>query len=313
MSFSKHFQNYVTKDPFTDIIGLAKVKSQLLSALLTDRHVLIMGQPGIGKTTLAKNVAKLLPDVGGKKGLDRFIRIQGSPDLTVEDLIGDIDPQKALEFGPLSKEAFVPGKIFQANEGILFFDEVNRCSEKLQNALLQALEEGVATIGSYDVDLPANFLFIGTLNPQDTSTEKLSDAFLDRFDVIEMSFPETPQDEVKILQTHGLKLSVDMPPKLVQAIVDFVRSFRDPSRVKKMPGVRASLGLYERAQANALLNGNKEVTVYDIQQAIPSVITHRIELKPSLKYSTSLDKYVMQEFERIISGANIQSAKGDLT
>ena len=125
------------KEPFTDIIGQDNVKSAVKSALLADRHIIFVGPPGIGKTTLAKNIAKLL----GKN--TPFIRVQGSPDLTVEDLLGDIDPVKALKFGPLSIEAFTKGKIFKADKGILFFDELNRCPEKVQNALLQVLEEEI--------------------------------------------------------------------------------------------------------------------------------------------------------------------------
>jgi len=140
----------LSSDPFPDILGQQQTKQQLKSALLMSRHVLIIGAPGIGKTTLAKNVASML-----KKN---FVRIQGSPDLTAEDLLGDIDPIKAMKFGPLDPKAFTPGKIFKADKGILFFDEVNRCPEKLQNALLQVLEEGKATLGSYTVDFPANFV-----------------------------------------------------------------------------------------------------------------------------------------------------------
>ena len=125
---------------FEEIIGQEPVKEQLKSALLSGRNLILVGQPGIGKTTLARAVTNLLP----KK--QNFVRIQGSPDLTAEDLIGDIDPMKALKFGPLSKEAFTPGKIFKADDGILFFDEVNRCTEKLQNSLLQALEEKIVSM-----------------------------------------------------------------------------------------------------------------------------------------------------------------------
>ena len=107
------------KDLFTDILGQENVKFAMKSALVTGRNIIIVGPAGVGKTTLAKNVAKVM-------NAKKFIRVQGSPDLTVEDLIGDIDPIKALKFGPTSKEAFTLGKIFKANNGVLFFDELNR-------------------------------------------------------------------------------------------------------------------------------------------------------------------------------------------
>ncbi|MBW2999192.1 MoxR family ATPase, partial [Candidatus Woesearchaeota archaeon] len=90
------FKQTIKQSQFSDILGQNFVKNNVKSALVMDRHILIVGAPGIGKTTLAKNIAKLL----GKK--IPFIRIQGSPDLTVEDLLGDIDPIKALKYGPLS-------------------------------------------------------------------------------------------------------------------------------------------------------------------------------------------------------------------
>src|SRR3989344_9523110 len=269
----------IGKEPFGDILGQEEVKSSLKSALLMGRHVIIVGMPGVGKTTLAKNVAKLLPEIEVVKGCPyhcdpkdpicpqcrskkqvssekikgeaRFVRIQGSPDLTVEDLIGDIDPVKAIKYGALSLEAFTPGKIFKANRGILFFDEINRCPEKLQNAMLQVLEERKATIGSYDVDIDADFIFIGTMNPEDSSTEKLSDVFLDRFDFVYMSYPETVDVEKEIVMMRGKKLA-EFPEKLLHLIVYFLRLLREDEKLAKKPGVRPSLGLYERSQSNAL-------------------------------------------------------------
>jgi len=231
------------------------------------------------------------------KGEDRFVRVQGSPDLTAEDLLGDIDPIKALQFGPLSLEAFTPGKIFRANQGILFFDEVNRCPERLQNALLQVLEEGKATIGSYVLEFPASFLFIGTMNPEDSSTEKLSDVFLDRFDMIYLGYPESLDIEKAIVLKKGKKLDVICSDYMLEVMIYFVRMLRQDENIQRKPSVRATLGLYERSQANALLNG-REVTLEDIREAVISVLAHRIELKPSVKYLRSSLEYLRDEFKK---------------
>lgn len=312
------------QDSFTDILGQEKTKEQLKSVLLMGRHVIIAGPPGVGKTTLAKNVAKLLPEITvndcgynclpdkpmcpeckekktlkKKKisGEERFIRIQGSPDLTAEDLIGDIDPIKALKFGPISIEAFSPGKIFKANNGVLFFDEVNRCPEKLQNSLLQILEEKKATIGSYSLDLEADFIFIGTMNPKDSSTETLSDVFVDRFDIIYMSYPETADIEGRIVRAKGKKV-VEFEGKLFSAMIEFIRMLRNNDKLEKVPSVRATIGLYERAQANALLRNKKKVDFECLKDALISVLAHRIKIVPSARYLISPEDFVKEEFEK---------------
>ncbi|MDO8660966.1 MAG: ATP-binding protein, partial [Candidatus Woesearchaeota archaeon] len=297
-TFQKVFLN---KDSFADILGQEKTKQQLKSALIMGRHVIIAGPPGVGKTTLAKNVASLLPELvlndcefhctpthpacpscltkkpktRSVKGVERFVRVQGSPDLTAEDLLGDIDPVKALQFGPSSPQAFTPGKIFKANQGILFFDEVNRAPEKIQNSLLQVLEEGHATIGTHTVELEANFLFIGTMNPDETaSTERLSDVFLDRFDVVLMDHPESLELETRIVHEKGETLPVEFPSPLLANALDFIRGLRIHKDIKRKPSVRASLGVFERAQANAFLNRRKIVIPDDIADAFMSVLAH---------------------------------------
>ncbi len=307
---------------FSDILGQEEAKDQLKSALLTNRNIIIAGPPGIGKTTLAKNLARLLPEIAVNdcqynclperpmcphcrahkatkrktlSGEERFVRVQGSPDLTAEDLIGDIDPIKALKFGPLSLEAFTPGKIFRANNGILFFDEINRCPEKLQNAMLQVLEEKKATINSYMVDIEADFIFVGTMNPKDTSTEKLSDVFMDRFDLVYMGYPESDETEKRIVQKKGKKLAC-FPEPLLSATIRFVRSLREDKNLEKKPSVRATIGLYERAQANATLRNRKAVDFEDVARAAISVLAHRIELNPSTKYLISHEEYIRQSF-----------------
>ena len=322
------------KEPFADIIGQDTAKQGLKSALLMNRHIIIVGAPGIGKTTLAKNIAKLLPDIEvvegcsyhctpsnpicpscrqEKKhktvkleGIKRFIRIQGSPDLTVEDLLGDIDPIKALKFGPLSLEAFTPGKIFKANNGVLFFDELNRCPEKLQNSLLQVLEEKKATIGSYDVDFDVNLVFIGTMNPEDSSTEKLSDVLLDRFDIIYMNYPESIDIEKKIVALKGEKLA-NVSDEMLNLMVYFVRILREDEKLEKKPSVRASIGLYERSQSNALLKGRKNVQFEDIKDVLVSVLSHRIRLKPSVRYLQNIEDFIKEKFHKNVEATKWQN------
>lgn len=282
----------IDQENFSSIVGLADVKKQLKSALLLGRHVILVGGPGMGKTTLVRDVAKLIDE---DNEANVFVRVQGSPDLTIEDLIGDIDPVKAMEFGPLSKEAFVPGKIFKANGGILFFDEINRCSQRLQNALLQVLEEKKVTIGRFDVDTDVDFIFIATMNPQDTNTEPLSDVLLDRFDLIYVHYPTLQSDEEHIVKSRGEEI-IPFPKETFSHMIEFVRKLRANPDVEKVPSVRASIGLYERAQAIAKLNKHKEVRPLDIMEAMTSVLAHRVRLKPSVAYTKNPVQYIQDKF-----------------
>lgn len=319
---------FLEKEIFNSILGQEKAKKELKSALLMHRNIIIVGPPGVGKTTIAKNIANSLPDLEVNdcdfnclpsnaccpfckekkpktkilKGEERFIRIQGSPDLSAEDLLGDIDPTNALKFGPYSLKAFKPGKIFKANHGVLFFDEINRSPEKIQNALLQVLEEKNVTIGSHTIDFPAEFIFIATMNPDETSaTERLSDVFLDRFDIVRMGYPETLEIEKNIVELKAKKLQIKFPPKLFDAFIKFIRNLRDHNDVLKKPSVRASIGVYERSQANAFLADRKSVAKEDVVFALKSVLHSRMELKPSAKYTHNIDEFVEKEIEEHFS------------
>ncbi len=325
------------KGKLNSIIGHEDVKEQLKSALVSGRHIIIVGKPGVGKTTLANNVASLLPEItvndcgfnclpenpvcpsciaGRTKktktisGTARMVRIQGSPDLTSEDIFGDIDPVRAMKYGPLSPEAFMPGKIFKANNGILFFDEINRCPEKLQNALLQAMEEKKITLGSYDVDFNIDFILIATMNPSDTNTEKLSSVLLDRFDLIYMGYPETESIEEEIVKKKGKKI-IETGDKIIKTMVSFIWQLRQDSSIEEAPSVRATLGLYERTQAFALLRHKKKPDIYDFKDAVISVLAHRIKLKPSVKYLTTPQEFLEKNLKEFFEENRINIAESE--
>lgn len=309
------------KDILSVIIGQEDAKEKILASILSGHHLLIEGPPGIGKTTLTKNIAFALPPVKAVKGCPyhcnptapvcptcrmkaesgqkleaeevggqkRFVRIQGSPDLTAEDLLGDIDPSMAFKYGPQDYRSFTPGKLLRGNRGVVFFDEINRVPEKLQNALLEVLEEGIATIGPYDVDYPANFVMVATMNPREhAGVEELSDVLLDRFDVVKMTYPETAERENDIIRRYGMKFEgITVSNEVVNTIVKLVRSTREDPWSKELDqpaSVRAGLSLYEKVQALALLRGDDKAKVEDIKRVATSALGSRVKPSPESKY-----------------------------
>ncbi len=315
---------YLKNNKFlSNIVGKEEIKKEIAKLLVSGRHFILLGPAGIGKTSIAKEIANLLSDIEVLdapipilkeedhplkeyyntnktkilKGKDRFIRIQGSPDLEVEDLIGYINPNLAMEYGVNDIRAFIPGKLLRANHGVLFFDEINRAPERIQNLLLEVLEEGTITIGSYNVQIPQDFLVIATMNPQDfTGTENISEVFLDRFEIIELNYPDK-SEELKILNSKDKKIAEIGNFK--SFIVDFINFLREDKNIILKPSVRASLALLDLAEANALVEGRKIVSLNDVEKAILNVIPHRIKLKPSLKADYDEKTYVQKKLDEL--------------
>jgi MoxR-like ATPase len=276
------------------VIGQAEVIEQILAAIFTRGHCLLVGVPGLAKTLIVSSIAQIL-DVG-------FKRIQFTPDLMPSDITGtmvlDENEQGRREF------RFVRGPIF-AN--IILADEINRTPPKTQAALLEAMQERQVTVGQDSMKLPDPFFVIATQNPiEQEGTYTLPEAQLDRFMFnVKVDYP-TLDEEKRIINSTAkddapeltkvltgkaitnlqkLVRSVPVSEFVTDYVVKLVRATRpkdptSPDFVKRMvdygAGVRAGQYLVRAGQAFAAMDGRFTVAVDDIKKAAPPVLRHRI-------------------------------------
>ena len=179
--------------------------------------------------------------------------------------------------------------------------------------LLQVLEERFATISGYDIDIPTNFIFIGTMNPEDfTGTERLSEVFLDRFDVVYMDYPENEFDENTVLKESAKIRKAEVPERIYKFVAKFIMFLRNSPDIEKKPSVRAGIGLIERAAAHALLQNRNQVSLNDVKKHIISVLRHRIKLKPSLEMAKDVDSFLGQKLQEFMQrNEDFQEAGGE--
>jgi MoxR-like ATPase len=265
------------------IVGKADVIDLALIAMLCEGHVLIEDVPGIGKTTLAKAVARSLHCT--------FRRIQFTPDLLPSDVSGiSFFNQKAQEF------EFRAGPIFAQ---VVLADEINRATPRTQSALLEAMQERQTTVDGETMQLPRPFLVLATQNPIELEgTFPLPEAQIDRFMLrIAMGYPS--EDEERAILTRFERsdplneLAPVVEPAELITMQDAVRSVRMEKSVSNyllalcrntrtaagaLLGVspRGTLALHRASQARAAIQGRDFVLPDDVKQLAPYVLTHRI-------------------------------------
>jgi MoxR-like ATPase len=267
------------------LVGKRDVARLLLAAMLAEGHVLIEDVPGVGKTTLARTLARAL---GGA-----FSRIQFTPDLLPSDITGlTYFDQRQSDF------RFRPGPVF-AN--LVVADEINRATPRTQSALLEAMEERTVTVEGETMSLPRPFLVIATENPIELEgTFPLPEAQIDRFMLrIAIGYPsETEEAEVidrASRQAPGIE-AVTTPERMremIDAVRDvylcedikryvaqIVRATREHEVVELGASPRASIALARASQAFAAIDGRREVLPDDVKKLAAPVLSHRIILSP---------------------------------
>jgi MoxR-like ATPase len=267
------------------IVGKPQTIELLLAALLTQGHVLIEDVPGLGKTMLAKSLAKSL-------GCS-FQRVQFTPDLLPSDITGvNVFNQKSSDF------EFRAGPIMAQ---IVLADEINRAGPRTQSALLEAMEERQVTVDGVTRSIPLPFLVIATQNPIELEgTFPLPEAQLDRFLMrLSIGYPELederevlrrfrevdPLTELKpvvsgeeIVALMAMCRSVYVSPAIETYILGLVRATRENAALSLGASPRGSLALYHTAQALAAIRGRSFVVPDDVQPLVIPTLAHRLIL-----------------------------------
>ena len=310
--------------PFTDrlidnmgkvIVGKHSTLEWITIGLLCQGHILIEDVPGVGKTMLARSLARSLGCT--------FKRLQFTPDMLPSDITGVSIYNQAVK-----KFEYRPGPIMTQ---ILLADEINRATPKTQSALLEGMEERQVTVDGVTYPLPNPFMVIATQNPIEyEGTFPLPEAQLDRFLMrVRIGYPAL-HEEMKVLELQQLHHPIDslktvislkelqqaqeviktvyVSPAIKRYIVDLVRATREHADIYLGSSPRGSLALSRAGQARAAMLGRNYILPDDIKALATVILPHRIIANPAARLRNLTSEKLIQE---IVSVQPIPT--GDMT
>ncbi|WP_377473347.1 MAG: MoxR family ATPase [Microcoleus anatoxicus] len=283
------------------IVGKTDAIRLVIVALLSGGHALLEDVPGVGKTLLAKSLAR---SIDGK-----FQRIQCTPDLLPTDVTGT-----NIWNPSTGKFEFLPGPVF-AN--VLLADEINRATPRTQSALLEVMEEKQVTVDGVSRNVPAPFFVIATQNPIEyQGTFPLPEAQMDRFTLsLTLGYPaqleelqmlerlsdsfavEDLQPCISLEQVQELRrlcATVKVEGHLKQYIVNLVRSTREDEEITLGVSPRGAVSLHRSAQALAFISGRDYATPDDVKNLAPHVLAHRLIPAAGRRAKTIVDRLLRE-------------------
>jgi MoxR-like ATPase len=289
------------------ILGKRNEVRMTVIGLLCQGHILLEDVPGVGKTVMAKSLAR---SVGCT-----FSRIQFTPDMLPSDVTGiSVFNQQSREF------EFRAGPIFAQ---IVLTDEINRATPKTQAALLEAMEEKQVTVDGITYPLEQPFMVMATQNPIEyEGTFPLPEAQLDRFMIrIKLGYP-TPQEEMQMLDLQQYKhplndlqqvVSLDdlvmaqrevkkiyVADEIKRYIIEIVTATRNQPDIYLGASPRGALALYRVAQARAAVRGDDKVTPDDVKAMAEAALAHRVIVGPTARIKEITSRSIIQNLLNVI-------------
>lgn len=296
------------KELETVIKGKKAVTDKIIMAVLARGHILLEDVPGVGKTTTALALSRLM-------GME-FNRIQFTPDVVPSDVTGFTMYEKQT-----GQFMYRPGAVMC---NLLLADEINRTSSKTQAALLEVMEEGNATVDGKTYEIPKPFTVIATQNPFGSAgTQMLPQSQMDRFMVkLSMGYPdfesqinilrdrqtEQPLDLLQMISSREEVQQLQQEVKEVEVADDILRyitllveATRQNDKIQLGVSPRGALALNNMAKASAYINGRDYVIPDDVLRVFAKVCAHRVILHPRAKVAGIQAEEIMEQITHQVS------------